>query len=208
MADHGVLLVCCTLSRSLFNKHHQPIVYSKLLFDHHLLRHEVLAHIFIHVPPFSVSAFSARVSLQLLQLFIVRVRNNLFSTHTRRARLNRRLRQIHAELIRAEVIHRPAAAESRREQRRHVALIERRPLAHRHVRRRRCEVALQEEIEEVHDGDEAAGLARVVDTHQRRRVSLREGEEEVRERLVGVDHQLRAEWLELRERATVKRRLR
>lgn len=65
------------------------------------------------------------------------------------------------------------------------------------MRRGSSKVSLEEEVEEVHDGDESAGPIAIVDADQRGGISLREGEEEVGERLVGVDDKLGAEGLEL-----------
>ena len=73
--------------------------------------------------------------------------------------------------------------------------------------RRDGEVALQEEEEEVHDGDHAAGLLVLVDADQRGRVALGEHEEEAGERLVGAHRQLRAEGLELRRSRRERRTL-
>ena len=63
--------------------------------------------------------------------------------------------------------------------------------------RRTRKVTFQEEIEEIDDGYDAARLVGFVDADERGRVALREGEEQMRQRLVGVDDELRAERLEL-----------
>lgn len=76
------------------------------------------------------------------------------------------------------------------------------------MRRGSSKVSLEEEVEEVHDGDESAGPVAIVDADQRGGISLRESEEEVGERLVGVDDQLGAEGLELGGREGERRRWR
>lgn len=63
--------------------------------------------------------------------------------------------------------------------------------------RRTRKVTFQEEIEEIDDGHDAARLVGFVDADERGRVALRECEEQMRQRLIGVDDELRAERLEL-----------
>ena len=188
------------------NKHITDLAFttihiSKPLFNHHFLRDEPIAHLFVQIAPLPILVFLLHLPLHPLELVVVRPHIQLRPIHARHARLHDRLREVHAVIPHADVRHAAARAQLRPEQRRQKALRERGALARSGRRgepRRDGEIALEEEEEEVHDRDHAAGLLVVVDADQRGRVSLRKHEKEAGKRLVRADGELRAERLELR----------
>ena len=190
------------------NKHTTDLTYttihfSKSLFNHHFLRDEPIAHLFIQIISLPILVFLLHLPLHPLELVVIRPHVQLRPIHARHARLHDRLGEVHAVVPHADVRHASARAQLRPEQRREEALRERGALARSGGRgkpRRDGEIALEEEEEEVHDGHDAAGLLVVVDADERGGVSLRKHEKEAGKRLVRADGELRAERLELRVR--------
>ena len=135
--------------------------------------------------------------LHPLKILVVRVHIQVASLHVGHPRLNHGFGVIHAEIAHTHVADRAAGAHASRTKHAIQIGLRHGGISYGGRMRRTRKVTFQEEIEEIDDGHDAARLVGFVDADERGRVALRECEEQMRQRLVGVDDELRAERLEL-----------
>ena len=104
------------------NKHTTDLTYttihfSKSLFNHHFLRDEPIAHLFIQIISLPILVFLLHLPLHPLELVVIRPHVQLRPIHARHARLHDRLGEVHAVVPHADVRHASARAQLRPEQR-------------------------------------------------------------------------------------------